>query len=357
MTRLSSYFSALLTAILVLISATGCDTVLQYPDGPPADPENEILVNVKVNDIFRILGEFEYDFSNNRAPLISRSKTLKAPYGAHQSRYVLKVYDSENKAAAPEACYTLVTTRNVLPIQDDIISLKLLPGTYKLVLWADYVDSGSELDKYYDTSEFSYIFLNNSDGHFGSNDYRDAFYGATTLKVPEESNQTITAEILLERPLAKYTFIANDFREFCENELLRRSAPSVGEPAWKPQLADYLVRVVYLRYMPSAFNAHTGKPADSSLGVEYYSPIAVRDEVSGQLAFDYVFTNGVETSVNVAMEVLYKDGTVVSRMPAFDVPLKRGHQTFITGKFLTTKSGGAIGINPDFSGNINIEIK
>lgn len=59
----------------------------------------------------------------------------------------------------------------------------------------------------------------------------------------------------------------------------------------------------------------------------------------------------------MAMEIIHLDGTVVARIPQFDVPLHRTSQTYVVGKFLTTKSGGDIGINTEFDGEFNIVIK
>ena len=165
------------------------------------------------------------------------------------------------------------------------------------------------------------------------------------------------ALIELVRPIANYTFVSTDLDEFLDTEMGRTGRNGAESPQQAPPLSDYTVRVVYTKYMPSSFNAHTGKPVDSRTGVEYHSLISVLDDKKAQLAFDHVFTNGSDTSVAVAMEVLHSDGTVVARMPQFDVPLRRSHHTVVTGKFLTTKSGGDLGVNPDFEGEFNIEIR
>ncbi len=338
------------SAIIIMSALSACDTVLQYPEEPGGGEESpkEITLNISADKLLDLLGEYEYDSKKQASP--TRVETDN-----HQFRMTLNVYRSDDKSEHPVSVYRAIFTYPVSSELEEVVRLELLPGDYRLVIWADYVDSGSEADKYYDTSDFSEIILNgNGDGgHSGSNNYRDAFYGETSLLVPKHPESEITASMRLERPMAKYTFVSNDLREFLNKETLSNRDADGTSPA----LSDYTVRMVYTQYMPCSFNAHTGKPADSRLGVEYRSSISVIDDDKVQLAFDYIFTNGGETSVAVAMEVLYKDGAVVSRIPSFDVPLKRSHHTIVIGKFLTTKSGGPIGINPGFGGDFIIEIK
>lgn len=347
-------------AMVLMFAATGCDTVLQYPDEPDTrldDQSKNVYLTIEVDDVFKLLGEYEYDYETQSAWGVARSKHLQAARASHQFRLILNAYDAADKSVHPKVLFTETLTQPVTTGLNRTRMLRVMPGNYRFVMWIDYVDEGSQLDKYYSTGEFAEIILNNDGGHYGSNDYRDAFYGETMVNIPEMTDGDIHACINLGRPMAKYTFISDDFREFYDNELSSGRVSATQGPSRAPDLSDYLVRVVYTRYMPCAFNAHTGKPADSRLGVEYHSLISVMDEDRAQLAFDYIFTNGTQTSVSVAMEVLYKDGAVVSRMPTFDVPLKRSHQTFVTGKFLTTKSGGPIGIDPGFEDDFNIEIK
>lgn len=349
-----------LIAMLTVLSLASCDTILQYPDEPkpePMKPEKDVELRIHINNAFTLLGEYEYDYVNLTADLVSRSKPLQAAMANHCMRFTLNAYRADDKSVSPVSVYRKTFTSPLSSEIDKTFSLEILPGDYRLVMWVDYVDEGSEADKYYDTTDFSEIILNNNEGHYGSNNYRDAFYGETTLHVPQQLEEDLTAEMSLIRPMARYTFISDDLMEFFDKERGRLRDGGDRAPERAPELSDYVVRVVYTRYMTCSFNAHTGKPADSRLGVEYHSLISILDDERAQLAFDYIFTNGSETSVNVAMEVIHKDGSVVSRMPAFDVPLKRSHQTFVTGKFLTTKSSGAIGIKPDFDGEFNIEIK
>lgn len=358
-----SRFQLLLLSLMLLI-ATGCDTVLQYPDGDGLDPNHphgRVTLRVRADTELLRLGKYEYDFDNpfGLTPT-GRSQQLFAASEPHQLRFTIKAYAVDDNSVSPVSQATMTFTTPLKEVIDETFDFELLPGEYRIVVWADYVDRGSESDKYYDTADFSEIILNESDGHYGSNDYRDAFYGATQIKVNYADQPGVDGLVEMERPMAKYTFVSTDLAEFLDTEMGRTGRTGrTGADSQRsaPPLSDYTVRVVYTKYMPGSFNAHNGKPVDSRTGIEYSSLISTLDGDNAQLAFDYVFTNGTDTSVAVAMEVLHSDGTVVARMPQIDVPLRRAHLTIVKGKFLTTKSGGDLGINPDFDDEFNIEIK
>lgn len=357
--QLSAIILQLMIMLIIISGLSSCDTVLQYPDGEgmdPNHPEGKAMLHIKAEMEFPYLGEYEYDFENPFNPV---SNISRANIDTHQLRYTIRAYDIKERAASPVPKATFRITAPIGEKIDSWLTLELLPGDYRLVVWADYVDSNSYSDKYYNTDDFVEVILKNDDGHPGSSPYRDAFYGETNIHINQPYEDQTEASVILKRPMAKYTFVSNDLREFLDKEASRtRQVASIDQaPMHAPPLTDYTVRIVYTRYMPCSFNVHTGKPADSRTGVEYRSLISMMDEDNAQLAFDHVFTNGSETSVAVAMEVIHKDGTVVGRMPQIDVPLKRSHHTIITGKFLTTKSGGAIGIYPEFDGDFNIFIQ
>ncbi|MDE7402883.1 MAG: hypothetical protein K2M87_05685 [Muribaculaceae bacterium] len=363
-------YSMIVAALMLIL--TSCDTVLEYPEGGgynPEHPHGKVILSIKTDLNYDFLGEYNYDFNNPfDLQLTTRGNShwmvAEAP---HQIRYLLKAYNIEDKSVSPEAQETFTFTSPIESSFQETLNMELLPGSYRLVMWADYVDLGGAEDKYYNTSDFSEIILNGEDGHYGSNAYRDAFYGETTVTVVGAMEADVYAEIELKRPVAMYTFVSTDLDEFLESEISRTVGESgngsrsphdaTGSSQQAPPLNNYKVRIVYTKYMPSSFNAHTGKPVDSRLGVEYDSRITLDEQGRAKLAFDHVFTNGVDTSVAVAMEVIHSDGTIVARMPQFDVPLKRSHHTIVTGKFLTTKSGGEIGIQPDFDGEFNIFIQ
>lgn len=110
--------------------------------------------------------------------------------------------------------------------------------------------------------------------------------------------------------------------------------------------------------MARSFNMFTNRPADSWAGVSYESDLKVIDSDHAEVGFDYVFVNSHDTSVNVSVEIYDRsDGTVLARIRPVDVPLSRSRHTYVTGPFLTTTAGGAVGIDPSYDGDFNIWIQ
>lgn len=123
-------------------------------------------------------------------------------------------------------------------------------------------------------------------------------------------------------------------------------------------LRDYRIVIKYPAYMPSTYNIITDRPTDSSMGQWFEGKIEMLDDGNAELGFDYVFVNGSEASVQLAMEIYPLNGkSAVATTGTMTIPLMRGKLTEVRGKFLTTKTSEGIGIIPGFDGEFNIEIK
>ena len=71
-----------------------------------------------------------------------------------------------------------------------------------------------------------------------------------------------------------------------------------------------------------------------------------------------MFVNGAEAGVQLAVEIYDRQtGEKIGSSATITAPLKRGKTTEIRGRFLTSKADAGVGINPDFDGDYNIEIK
>ena len=57
-----------------------------------------------------------------------------------------------------------------------------------------------------------------------------------------------------------------------------------------------------------------------------------------------------------ADETIDVAGKLVSAVPSMVVPLQRGQLTTVRGKFLTSRSEGAVSIDPSFEGEFNLQI-
>ena len=306
-------------------------------------------------------------------------------------RYTVKFYPRlpDGTFSRTEAGdYTLVLTKDDLSDLNYSTETRLPEGEWQVRCWADYVGKGSTDDLFYRTSDFSSITL--PEPHAANTDRKDAFLGCADVKlVRVGSRQTpVTARLEMERPLAKFRFIATDFealvtkvmREKMTNEEYaewlhamrlekeaREAAKKASDPepdnSWSPSKApgfnpsDYYIRFYYTSFMPYVFDIFANKPIDSRSGVQFdseFTPLSADEVLMG---FDYVLVNGHESSV-VVQVALYDRATnnLLSLSPTISVPLTRSKVTTVRGDFLTLSTGGGIGINPEFDGEYNIII-
>ena len=75
-----------------------------------------------------------------------------------------------------------------------------------------------------------------------------------------------------------------------------------------------------------------------------------------EMGFDYVFAQSTESLVYITVEISDKEGNVLSSFTTIEIPLLRGKLTTVNAKFLSSQSDGGAGIDPDYNGDINIEI-
>lgn len=257
-----------------------------------------------------------------------RTKSVSEEYDI---RYIVNVYDGKDEDSR-EAIYHFVFTKDDVSELGHSVTMPILKGDYRFVVWTDYVAQGSDSDLYYNTERFEYLSL--AEGrHVGSNDMRDAFAGMITATVSPSST---SADVEMKRPMGKFNFIAVDARDY--------------------DLDGCSVVFGYNGFMPSAYNMHAVKPADSRTGVRFDSSFRRIDEDEAELGFDYVFVNGKETVVSVFIEIYDPAGKLLSRSKPVDVPLVRSKLTTVKANFLTSKAGGGVSIIPDYEGDHNIVI-
>lgn len=348
---------------------TACD-VHEFPGEPPVPP-------VPVNC------DFEMTFDRGAMDLLTTVEygtgDSRSRYdGDHDFRYILNIYEESADSRLPSRTpldsyiFTASTTApghdGSAPDHDRRVHLDLPPGNFRIIAWADHVISGSTKDTYYSTDDFSEISVLTVNGaHPGNIPWRDSFRGQVSVCVNEAGEVFTTSgqgsetlvEIPMRRPMARYRFITTDLGEFISRHEIsgQKSAPA-GAPSSTPDPADYRIVMRYTGYMPSVYNAHTDRPVDSRLGVTYDGAISRLDASTAELASDYVFVNGTETSVQVALDVYNRlTGEKIASTDPVTVPLRRNRLTIVRGPFLTSTASGGIGIFPDFNDDINIEIR
>lgn len=383
MTATLRHILRLTAAAMAAALAAGCD-VHEFPseETPPPVVESRLKLTFDGVDM-PLHTTVEFDSDGRRA--------RSAEEGARDSRHIINVYaddshdeDIASGTRAPSRSVTataIVTDRADAATDDRTVTISLPPGSYRYVVWSDYVEAGSDADLYYDTSDFSEIALRSAGSpseayiHRGNSPWRDAFRGEGSFRVgadgamyaPDDrdcASPLAEAVITMRRPLARYVFVTTDLSDFISRHGLRPLSDEVDtESSPRPlptvDLSDFRVVFRYTGYMPSVYNAHIDKPVNSITGVSFDGAITRADDGNtAELGSDYISVNGHETSVQVAVDVYDRNtGTRVASTNPITVPLVRNRLTIVRGRFLTSKAGSSVGISPGFKDDINIEIR
>ena len=246
-------------------------------------------------------------------------------------RYIVKVYDKETSSR--EVLYSFTFTKDDVSELDNSVTMSIVEGEYRFVVWTDYVEQGSEADLYYATDRFEYVTFAGS-SYVGCNDRRDAFTGSVTATVSEES---LESTVVMTRPMAKFNFITTDVEDFVSD--------------------DCVVVFRYNGFMPSAYNLHAGGNADTMAGIFFESRISQPSGSEAEIGFDYVFVNDYETVVNVYLEIYDTAGKLLSRSGIVRIPLMRSKLTTVRSRFLTAPAAGGVVLVPDYDGEYNIVVQ
>lgn len=332
---------ACILAMFCLLPA--CD-VHEFPD-PPLPPV-ELKLNLKFKLGLGILVDFKTIYIETRA--VEDSAAFEARY---QLRFHPLLADGSFDR---DSCIAYTFNHDELEALDFEAPLSLVPGRYHCRAWVDFVPTDSVADHFYDTTDFDAITLRRP--YEGNTDYCDAFRGTKNFEVflPElMPDQTLHLE--MERPVAKYRFIATDLKEFTELRLkdtdgdLNAAVPPID-------LTQYKVVVSYDGFLPSIFNLTTDRPVDAITGISFSAPLTQLTDEEVEMAFDYVLVGPQEGGVNLSLTIYDEAGKLVSAVPSMVVPLQRGQLTTVRGKFLTSRSEGAVSIDPSFEGEFNLQI-
>lgn len=256
--------------------------------------------------------------------------------------YIIHAYPVVNGNVKRDNYEEYTYTREVDGNYDFDTTLNLEPGDYHIMVWADFRIDGKSY--YYYADNFAAVSVD-TDPYTGNTDYRDAFTGTLDIKVGETTKPQ-TSVIAMERPLARYEFIATNADEFLE-----------AEQNINPQatLDDYYVVVSYPQFMPSEFNMFTDRPSNSETGINYDAVLTGIGNNEIDICSDFVFVNHNRTAIATRLAVYdRKDNRLAARTELIRIPLLRNHNTIVRGKILLSKASGGVGIDPDFEGDIDL---
>lgn len=333
-------YAYILTMLCLLFPA--CD-VHEFPE-PPVPPV-ELSLNLKFTFGLGELEDFKTIYFQTRAAADS------LPF---EARYQLRLHPGDGKGGfLMDSCLRYSLSQSELQALDYQLSLSLVPGRYRCRAWVDFVPEGVG-DYFYDTADFNAITLRGS--YTGSSDFRDAFRGFADVEVlPAEIQPVQNLELAMERPMAKYRFIATDLKEF-EELRLKDSGGDLTATVPPIDLSKYRVRIYYNGFLPAVYNLATDEPVDVQTVVSFEGSMREIADEEVELGFDYVLIGHQESGVNVTLSVYDENNKLVANVPDIAIPLRRGQLTTVRGKFLTSKSAGDVAIDPSFDGEFNVPV-
>lgn len=318
----------------------------------PSTEKGEVYIDLLFDmELLPTYQEIYYDLNaNTRANRVGSEEM--------ELRYLVRCYPASSDSTYSDvAAYEFNYTNRDLSQLDYRCHLSLVPGRYKIRVWADYIRVGDIADLFYNTDNFADISIaGDQQDYQGSTELRSAFIGEQNIDIPEVTDLdqpvTVGARIEMIRPMARFKFVTTDLAEFIE-KYLGITSP---EEAAHVDLSDYQIMFRYTGFLPTHFNIFTDKPFDAAQGYSFMSSITEAGNGEATLGFDYVFVNGHPSSVSVAIGIYNKEGMLLSFSSPIEVPLMRNKQTIVRGRFLTTASSGTIAINEEYDGNYNITV-
>ncbi len=335
---------------LLLLSA--CD-IHQWPDAPAT-----VKLHLKL-EYETAMTEWIHTYKDSKVTEQGIGITYDNAIDYGRMRYIIRAYPINSKQQVSQY-YTqeFVLSKDVENGYNHSANLDIVPGEYKIMVWSDFASNGS--DYYYDPENFGEIMLCGE--YSGNSDYRDAFRGTNDITLVSDIMERLpdTLNIVMQRPLAKYSFITSDLKEFINKEVeyWTRVAATRGDVIpTRVNTDEYKVFLYFSGYMPSAYNMNIDAPVDAKMGVLYKSKLNVMSENEAELGFDYVFVNNNKSAVTVQLVIYDKEDRQLALSSPINIPLKRSHHTILKGSFLMEQASGGIKINPEFDGNHNIVIE
>ncbi|CAK7028109.1 DUF6562 domain-containing protein [Bacteroides rodentium] len=237
-------------------------------------------------------------------------------------------------------------TRLSLPV-----SMQLHARNYQLVVWSDYVKADAQNeDLYYDTESLVPLIPAHA-SHTGNTEYKDAFAASVPVDLSnyrDQWNAEVPVNVELARPVARYELIANDVASF-----LRKAAK--GEING----TQFTARIKYSNYLSVGYNALDDIPKHSLMYMQYSKVFTLPAEGATELTLglDYVFVAAGEevTYIPVEIEIVDEKSVTVANN-VLRIPCTREKNSTVKGAFLTETSGNGIDFDPDYDGEVDLDV-
>ena len=262
-------------------------------------------------------------------------------WAKYDVRYILEIYDV---TPGYENLQTPIKKREVQTFdsyQETMFEVRLVPNRkYRFVVWADFVEQGTEDDLNYNTADLKNITRNSI---AAMDESHDAYFIWKDLEV---TSTGISESLTLKRPFGKIRVISTD-----QNEV------NIGSEVAKVDVT------FYNHTLYNSLNAVTGVATGETLNSYTYTvtkedPVYTKgydeSEANMTLFADYILA-GDETEgaqeVNFTITAWGKDGREINSHDFnTQIPLERNHLTTIVGNLLTLQNEIYISIDDDFDG-------
>ena len=179
--KFTYYISSIFLLLAICGFTTSCD-VHQFPEKHP------FVLHLKYDTELPLYKIIEYD-----------PATRSELSNSYDIRYTVNIYRQNTKSNS-DPLYQYVFTKDDISQLNNTITLRLIKGNYRFVVWTDYVNQDSQKDLIYDTYSFNDISLSGSE-YVGATDLKDCYEGIIESEV---SNTIREAEINMQRPVGKY---------------------------------------------------------------------------------------------------------------------------------------------------------
>lgn len=330
-------------AVLAVLTAASCD-IHEWPEDAPAD----VVLRLDFNTELPLYKEIEL-------------KTRGYDLSDYNIRYTIEAYrllaDGSHEATPTKK---FMFSKSSLNDWNATFHIQIDEGDWLFAAWADRVlRSDGDINSastFYDTENLTDVRLSGS--YTGNTDAKDAFSGTEEHSVQRRSSKESieTIRISMNRPLAKYEFVATDYDDFMTKAIqsLVSKADPTDTKAPEVNLDDYNVILRYSGFLPSEFDVLDNRPFNAVTGTSFKSSIRPLSGNEAVIGFDYVMVNGIESSVMVVVELYDKNNELLSRTNPLEIPLKRSHLTKVKGRFLTQEAGDGVVVDPRYDGEFNI---
>lgn len=320
-----------LWAFVFIVSAVGCVSCVN--EWPNPDCKETFSLNLEFDTA---LPKIYYDYT-------------RAEENPVEMLYIIRAYEMNKGTVDQSSFIEFSFTRNPAEGYDCSADIKLAPGNYRLMVWADFCNQDGR-SLYYDTDNFEGIRIKSP--YTGDTDLRDAFCGTLDLTYNDWNSldEGPAGIVKMTRPLAKYEFVSTDLSEFISSET--RKLARGESPVW---IDEYYTVLSYTQFVPDSYNFFTLRPNDATSGISFRSELKEYEDNEVLMGFDYVFVDDNESGVAVQISVFRKaDNKLVARTGTIRVPLKRSHDTIVKGSFLLSNASDGVGIDPGYDGDFVI---